>query len=156
DGRACSVSAFTCLPMDETNTLVHLLGRIGIHARATDGCVDRTQDPYLGAPQEIPALSFGAGLRADYPSPSDFFVLTQAGSAIVANPTQGRGLFNYNISLLGASPGQLHAWGYPVSTVPGIDDRIDQCLALVGQAAIDCWGYVDEYVSTKVVAWVPL
>jgi Bacterial extracellular solute-binding proteins, family 5 Middle len=156
DGTACSVSAFTCLPPRQTSVVVHLLDQIGIREQPGTGCVYPTQDPYVEEPQQVPALSLGASVRADYPSPSDFFVLTQAGSAIVANPTEGRGQFNYNISLLGASPGALENWGYPVAAVPNIDDRIDQCLALVGQAAINCWAYADRYVSAKVVAWVPL
>jgi hypothetical protein len=40
--------------------------------------------------------------------------------------------------------------------VPSIDPRINQCLALVGQTAIDCWAYLDKYVNTRIIPWVPL
>src|SRR5262249_8782480 len=127
-----------------------LLRGIGIHVTATG-----TWDP-AGPPQQTGALWFGGGWGADYPSPSDFFVPILASEAIVSNPTQGRGIGNYNDSLIGATSASLRAWGYKIQHVPSMDDRINQCLALVGQSAIDCWAYADKYVNTRIVPLVPL
>jgi hypothetical protein len=61
-----------------------------------------------------------------------------------------------NFSLVGASPAQLRHWGYHVSSVPSIDDRIDACLLIQGSAQIRCWASLDQYVMEQVTPWVPL
>ena len=58
--------------------------------------------------------------------------------------------------LLGATPDQLRSWGYSVSAVPSIDDRISECLRLVGTEQLRCWTALDEYVTEKVAPIVPL
>ena len=46
-------------------------------------------------------------------------------------------------------------WGYDVTEVPSIDDRIDACLTLVGGAMVQCWADLDQYLMENVVPWVP-
>lgn len=61
-----------------------------------------------------------------------------------------------NSTLVGASPEQLEEWGYSVSTVPNVDDRIDQCLGFVGDAQTECWATLDQYLMEEIAAYVPL
>src|SRR5881227_2134860 len=62
----------------------------------------------------------------------------------------------YGDSLLGASPSSLRRWGYQVTSVPNVDDRIAACLPLTFGAQLRCWADLDEYLMTQVVPWVPL
>ncbi len=59
-------------------------------------------------------------------------------------------------SLLGASPAQLHLWGYPVASVPNVDARIEACLPLAFGAQTQCWARLDQYLMSDVVPWLPL
>jgi hypothetical protein len=61
-----------------------------------------------------------------------------------------------NYGLLGASATQLQKWGYQVSSVPQIDDRIKLCFGLVGSSQTQCWSSLDQYIMEQVVPWVPL
>jgi peptide/nickel transport system substrate-binding protein len=60
-----------------------------------------------------------------------------------------------NTALLGADRGQLKRWGYSVTTVPNVDERIRACLELRGVTRIQCWAEFDQYLSTEVVPSVP-
>ena len=61
-----------------------------------------------------------------------------------------------NFSLVGASPAALRHWGYADSSVPSVDNRIQQCLRLIGRPQLDCWTALDQYLTQVVVPWVPL
>ena len=61
----------------------------------------------------------------------------------------------YSPSFLGASPAQLRAWGYTVTSVPSIDDRAQLCLTRRGVAHTECWAELDQYLMTEVVTWLP-
>lgn len=61
-----------------------------------------------------------------------------------------------NFSLVGATPSSLRSWGYSVTKVPGIDDRINECLPLVGRPQTQCWTSLDQYLTETVVPWIPL
>lgn len=102
----------------------------------------------LRDPAEHVALGVGAGWVKDYPSASTWFPPLLSGSAI--DPE-----FGSNLSLVGATPEQLEGWGYSVTSVPTVDERIDRCLALVGSSQIECWAALDQYLMTDVVPWVP-
>jgi hypothetical protein len=58
--------------------------------------------------------------------------------------------------LLGATPKQLRGWGYDVTTVANVDDRISACVGLVFQARTQCWAELDRYLSEEVAVTVPL
>ena len=87
--------------------------------------------------------------QADFPGGSAFFPYWFDGRRIGEQDT-------YAVSLLGASPDQLAAWGYDSKSVPNVDVRIDRCLASVGQVQVECWAELDQYLSDEVVPWVPL
>jgi hypothetical protein len=58
-------------------------------------------------------------------------------------------------SPIGASPSQLRKWGYSVSSVPSVDDRIRACLSRRGVSKIECWAELDQFLMTEVVSWLP-
>jgi peptide/nickel transport system substrate-binding protein len=64
--------------------------------------------------------------------------------------------FNNNYGLVGARPEQLRGWGYKITRVPGVDDRIKNCAELVGQPQTQCWTALDQYLTESVVPWIPL
>jgi peptide/nickel transport system substrate-binding protein len=61
-----------------------------------------------------------------------------------------------NSVMTGASTEELAAWGYSVSVVPNVDDRIDQCLTFIGESQTECWATLDQYLMEEVAAIVPL
>jgi peptide/nickel transport system substrate-binding protein len=98
-------------------------------------------------PQKVPlALTISWG--RDTLNASNYFVPLFHSSAL-RDPAAG------NFSLLGASPDQLQSWGYPVTEVLSVDVRIDACLTKVGQAQLQCWVELDQYLMENVVPWVP-
>jgi len=64
------------------------------------------------------------------------------------------GLEGSNTSLVGATPGQLRGWGYGVTSVPAVDDRVQLCLARRGVARTQCWTELDQYLTTEIVSRV--
>ena len=91
-------------------------------------------------------MGIGAGWGKDYPNASSWFPPQFAGDQIEARS---------NISHVGASPEQLRAWGYPVTAVPNVDDRIARCQALLGTAQTECWAELDQYLMSEIVPLVP-
>jgi hypothetical protein len=61
----------------------------------------------------------------------------------------------FNLSLVGATPAQLRRWGYKVTSVPSVDDKIDECQALVGDVQVRCWAEADQLLMENVIPWVP-
>jgi peptide/nickel transport system substrate-binding protein len=86
----------------------------------------------------------------DFPSASDFYLPLFASRALTDPTGQG------DPSLLGATPTQLHTWGYDVSSVPSVDARMNECDELVFRAQVTCWASFDQYLTHTVVPWVPL
>lgn len=101
----------------------------------------------VGDPASRTPMAIGWAWGKDYPNGSDWFTTLFS----------RRGFGDaFNFSLIGATPDQLRAWGYGVSSVPSVDDRIDQCLPLVGGAQTGCWSTLDQYMMDKVLPVVPL
>jgi peptide/nickel transport system substrate-binding protein len=65
------------------------------------------------------------------------------------------GLGGSNTSLIGASPKELRQWGYEVTSVPSVDDRLEACQQRRGIARTQCWAELDQYLMTEVVPRVP-
>ncbi|MGA9161554.1 MAG: ABC transporter substrate-binding protein, partial [Actinomycetota bacterium] len=61
------------------------------------------------------------------------------------------GLGGPNTSVLGASQRELREWGYEVTSVPSVDDRIQACLVRRGMARTQCWVELDQYLTTEIV-----
>ena len=64
--------------------------------------------------------------------------------------------FSTNEYLVGASPKDLERWGYEVTEVPSVDDRIDTCLGQAFEAQLQCWAELDRHLTEDIVPWVPL
>lgn len=122
------------------------LAQIGIDLDMRD-VPGRTFFQTIDDPTARTPMAIGSGWRKDYPNGSDFFTQLFTNDAIA-----GGGGF----SLLGATPAELQKWGYTVSSVPSVDDRIDLCLPLVGGAQGRCWAALDQYLKEKVVAVLPI
>jgi len=61
-----------------------------------------------------------------------------------------------NYSLLGASADQLSGWGYDVTSVPSVDDKVDECAELEpGDERFQCWSELDQQLMEEVVPMVP-
>jgi peptide/nickel transport system substrate-binding protein len=61
-----------------------------------------------------------------------------------------------NYSLLGATSDQLNEWGYDVSEVPTVDEKVDECAALEpGDERFQCWAELDQQLMEEVVPMVP-
>jgi peptide/nickel transport system substrate-binding protein len=65
------------------------------------------------------------------------------------------GLGGSNTSLIGGSPKELRKWGYEVTSVPRVDDRLEACQQRRGIARTQCWAELDQYLMTEVVPRVP-
>ena len=61
-----------------------------------------------------------------------------------------------NYSLLGASPDQLKGFGYDVTEVPSVDDKVEECSALEpGADRFQCWAELDQELMEDIVPMVP-
>ena len=101
---------------------------------------DAISDPYA----KVPLAIFPSWLK-DFLNASSFVTPLFSIQAIGS----------YNFSLVGATSAQLKKWGYDVTSVPGIDETIDKCRALVGDLQVRCWVETDQLLMTKVIPWVP-
>ena len=125
--------------------VAHDLSLIGIHVRVVAQTPDKTFTALMDPKQKVP-LGLAVGWGKDYLNASDFIDVLFTSSAIGTN----------NYSLLGATSAQLRSFGYSVTSVLGIDDRIGQCRPLSGEAQTGCWASLDQYVMEQVVPWIPL
>lgn len=109
-------------------------------------------DPTLSERATDPNGHVALALQAwfpDFPSSSNIFANMVYGPRI-GDPTL------FDATLMGASADQLAAYGYATTSVPSVDEQIDRCSALVGQAQVTCWADLDQYLMETVVPWVPL
>jgi hypothetical protein len=142
DAAACrSVMALSLEPQDALLPPVrHAFEEIGIHLHVVplDGPHFFTR---LGKPALHVAIGlFGGYFVGPYPSGGQFF----------PSPFSG-GLY----PLVHATPHNLRRWGYAVTSIPSVDDRIDQCRATRADAQPACWASLDKYLMEDVVPWVP-
>lgn len=99
-------------------------------------------------PSRKVALNLGTYWIGDYPNASSFFTHLFGVDGIGATPFG-------NVSLVGAAPSQLEGWGYHVTSVPKVDQKIGECLSIIGFAQERCWAELDQTLMTKIVPWVP-
>ena len=141
DGDACTVVANrygltsdAAIEIIETN-----LGELGIHP-------EWVEEPTMFDPAGQVGMMAILGWVSDYPSANDFVgLMTRPGDPDTLD-----------LSLMGATPEQLEEWGYPVSEVPSLDDKIAGCGKRSGSAAFECWAELDQLFTDQVVAWVPI
>jgi hypothetical protein len=103
-------------------------------------------DPLLG--QSHVAAVVDSGWGADYPNGGSFSgLLSQEGIS-------DHGLLN--LSLIGATAKQLASFGYEVTEVPSLEEKVASCRQAVGSSAFMCWAELDQLVMERVVPWAPL
>jgi ABC-type transport system substrate-binding protein len=127
------------------------LSQIGItlNVQAPTGVVVKAGDPTARVPL---VLTLGSG--KSYLSASSVLVpLFATGPATGDTRTSGCSPTCPH-TLVGATPEQLSGWGYSISSVPSVDDRIHEC-ARGGEHQIQCWAELDVYVMQKVVPIAP-
>jgi ABC-type transport system substrate-binding protein len=156
DARACKnvlLTTWTDTAQPAMAALVRKnLKRIGIGVRIKVKPVVFFDFGKDAPPEAKIALLVGAQTWLDYPNGSTLFVPNFYGPEL----SRGKvGIPVTNLSLVGATPAELRRWGYAATSVPSVDDRIDECLSLVGLAQIECWATLDQYLMEKVVPWVP-
>lgn len=95
------------------------------------------------------ALTTFSGWLMDYPDAYTFYWFTNYGGNILDQ-------YNTNYTLMGATPEQLQKYGYDVTEVAGMDDKIDECIATAGDARVQCWADADKILAEEVVSYVPL
>ena len=135
------------IPVAQSKQIKNDLAKIGIRldlrlmpaAEAFDQLAD---------PRNHVALALTIAWGKDYLNASNYFTPLFASDSI-GNPATS------NDSLTGATPEQLRRWGYHVTEVPSVDDRINSCLSQVGQAQLRCWADLDQYLMDAVVPWIP-
>ena len=103
----------------------------------------------LADPKNHVALALTISWGKDYLNASNYFAPLFA-AASIGSPGSAT-----NYSMLGATPEQLRTWGYHVTEVPSVDDRINSCLVQLGEAQLRCWADLDQYLMENVVPWVP-
>lgn len=100
----------------------------------------------IGDPRNQIPIGIAYAWGYDYPEGGGWFPALFGASTLQAGT---------NVPLLGATPAQLRDWGYAVTSVPSVDDRIQVCLERRGAARTQCWAELDQYLMTEVVPWVP-
>lgn len=97
--------------------------------------------------QRVP-ICLAVGWLQDYPDAWTF------GPSLFGSVALYPGCCNY--SALGASEEQMKEWGYPVTSVPSVDEDLDRCSALpVGDERTQCWADLDTKLMEEIVPWVP-
>ena len=99
----------------------------------------------LGDPREKVAMAMFTGWGKDFLNASNFFLPLFSREAIGGS----------NFSLVGATSADLRRWDYDVTSVPSVDDKIEECVALVGDVQVRCWAEADQLVMERIVPAVP-
>lgn len=123
------------------------LRTIGLEVQVDAQGPERFGSTY-GTPEARIALRLDQWIK-DLPSGATYF------PPLFGTPGTGVTSGN-NQSMLGASPRQLRRWGYEVTSVPSVDDRIESCLGLTFGLQTRCWADLDAYLMTEIVPWIPL
>lgn len=120
----------------------HALAAVGIDADIT---VDEEAGAWVCAdPEAHVAMCVGGGWSPDFPSAANYigaFFRSDGGGAATRT---------------GASSADLSAWGYDVTRVPTVDDRVDRCAQEVGATQPACWARLDQYIVTQLMPAIPL
>jgi peptide/nickel transport system substrate-binding protein len=125
------------------------LAKIGIELDQRDFENTAAYNKVFDPKNHIPFTSGWAGWIHDYPDGYTWFYPIMYGPNILAQ-------YNTNYSMVGASSEQLKKYGYDVTSVPGINDQIEKCFPLTGDARTQCWAAADTALMQDVAPVVPL
>jgi len=103
-----------------------------------------------GIPANTVPITAGAGWGKDWADPMTFILPLFLGDSIAAEG-------NVALSLVGLTEDRAGEIGanYPAEGVLSIDDKFDECFALLGDARTDCWVELDKFLTEEVVPWAP-
>jgi hypothetical protein len=104
--------------------------------------------PRISDPRNRIALSINAGWGKAFPNAEDFVGPLFSRAGLV------EGCCNY--SLVGATAQELRRWGYEVTSVPNVEDKVSECHPLIGMEGIRCYAELDQLLMEQVVPWIPL
>ena len=98
------------------------------------------------------------GAKAAYcPSPS--WGKDYADAFTFADPLFGKDFLGpdscCNYALVGADPEFLRGFGYTVTGVPSVEDKLAECAPLLDEQRITCYAELDQQLMEEVVPWVP-
>ncbi len=105
--------------------------------------------PAVNDPESHTPMAFTVGWVSDYLNAASWFGPLAHSDAIGQD-------YGMNLSLVGASPSDLDEWGYATPSVPSVDRLIDTCVALTGTAQFECWAQLDQFMTERVAAWIPI
>jgi peptide/nickel transport system substrate-binding protein len=99
----------------------------------------------LSDPRRHVALGIELGWGKDFPSASGWVgpLFTRDGFGVG------------NLSLVGASPEELQGWGYDVTSVQSVEEKVSECRPLVGDEQTRCYAELDQQLMEQVVPWIP-
>ena len=150
DAAACrdvlALSLKGVIPRSVNDLVARSLGEIGIELQVDAVPYPELSERLFDETQRVP-LSIGTGWGSDYVNPSTFLVPLFSSEALLGS--------GFNPTMVGASPQQLEEWGYEVTQVPSVDERIDRCMAMVGAEQLECWVGLDRYLMEEVAPVVP-
>ncbi len=114
------------------------LAAIGIELRIKETDVHWPVNPRRRWP-----IFIGGSYAGDFPNASTVFPLLFGSSSFL------------NAALVGATPSALEGWGYEVTEVPSVDDRLDRCMAATGADQTECWADLDRYLMENLAVYLP-
>ena len=131
---------------DEGNAFASSLASLGIRLDVKV----LEPDPFFQAlmdPRQHVALGINAGWLKDFAAAGSFVtpLFSRTGLDTCCN-----------YSLIGATPEELMDWGYEVTSVPTLEEKVSECHPLIGDEQVRCWAELDQQVMEQVVPWVPL
>jgi peptide/nickel transport system substrate-binding protein len=136
------------IPAEETGEALRSdLDPLGIMLDVRVMPVERFFEQIVDPRNHIPMV-IGVGWSKGFPNAEDFV------GPLFSRAALEEGCCNY--SLVGATPQELRRWGYDVTSVPSVEDKIGECHPLVGIESIRCYAELDQLLSEQVVPWVPL
>ncbi|MEA2486085.1 MAG: peptide/nickel transport system substrate-binding protein [Actinomycetota bacterium] len=127
------------------------LARIGVRLRLR--LVDDTRFDSIDSPENHVQMILNGWLK-DTLSPGPYFAPQFGGAPLQPMHTLDN---NYNnVTLVGATHAELKSWGYRVTHVPSVDDRLRQCFPETFAQQVQCFAAFDQYLTAEVVPMVPL
>jgi peptide/nickel transport system substrate-binding protein len=99
-------------------------------------------------PTKRVGLAINAGWGKAFPNAEDFV------GPLFSRRGLEEGCCNY--ALVGATPRELRRWGYEVTSVPSVEEKVSECHPLIGIESIRCYAELDQLLMEQVVPWIPL
>jgi len=97
------------------------------------------------APANKIPFTLSAGWMMDWPDAYTYMLPIAYGPSILDNG-------NSNYSMIGATPEQMKKYGYSITDVPSMDDKIQACVPLTGDERINCFAEADKYLTEDIAS----